>query len=121
MLLSAQALQQAMTCVQAAFPAFTDWEYTNDPDEHTLGEHTIWGRLVLDPEEIMPRCFYITFATYQDHWTGYLTIGQHAYMWTSADFGDAYLLQTTACPTLEAALVALQAEIARLFRALSVA
>lgn len=119
MLLSAQALQHALACVQTAFPAFTHWQYTNDPDEGALGECTIWGRFVLDPVECMPRRFYITFATYNDHWSGSLTIGQYAYLWTSADVGDAHLLNTSEWTTIEAAIVALKAEIARLYSAWS--
>jgi len=42
------------------------------------------------------------------------------YWWTSADVGDAHLLDTEACATLEDAIVALKAEMARLCRALSV-
>jgi len=67
----------------------------------------------------MARHFYITFATHAEHWSGHLTIGQHYYWWTSADVGDAHLLDPAACATLEAAIVALKAEMAHLCRALS--
>ena len=59
-------------------------------------------------------------ATHAEPWSGHLTIGQHFYFWTSADAGDAHLLDTEECATLEDAIVALTAEIARLCRALSV-
>ena len=47
--------------------------------------------------------------------------GSTDYFWTSADVGDAHLLDTEECATLEEAIVALKAEIARLCHALSVA
>jgi hypothetical protein len=81
----------------------------------------LWGQWVLQPETCTARHFSITFATHAEHWSGYLTIGQHYYFWTSADIGDVHLLDTEACATLEEAIVALQAEIARLCHALSVA
>ena len=67
---------------------------------------------MLHPEAFMPRHFYITFATHAEHWSGHLTIGQHFYWWTSADVGDAHLLDTEECATLEEAIVALKAEMA---------
>ena len=69
----------------------------------------------------MARHFYITFATHAEHWRGHLTTGQHYYVWTGADGGDAHLLETEAWATLEEAIVALQAARARLCHALSVA
>jgi hypothetical protein len=74
------------------------------------------GQWVLHPEEPMARHFYITFATHVEHWSGHLTIGQHDYLWTSADVGDAHLLDTEECATIEDAIVALQAEMAHLCR-----
>jgi hypothetical protein len=56
-----------------------------------------------------------------EHWSGQLTTGQYYYFWTDADGGDAHLLDTEACVTLEEAIVALQAERARLCHAVSVA
>ena len=72
-------------------------------------------------EEFRARHFYITFATHAEHWSGHLTIGQHYYWWTSPDVGDAYLLDTEECATLEEAIVALKAEMTHLCRALSIA
>jgi hypothetical protein len=40
----------------------------------------------------MPQCFFITLDTYEEHWYGHLTIGQHCYLWSSADVGDAHLV-----------------------------
>ncbi|TLY38788.1 MAG: hypothetical protein E6K60_00005 [Nitrospirae bacterium] len=82
-------------------------------------QHALWGQWVLHPEEPMARHFYITFATHAAHWSGHLTIGQHYYWWTSADVGDAHLLDTEEYATLEEAIVALQAEMARLCHVLS--
>jgi hypothetical protein len=114
-------IQYVLERVQAAFPSFTQWAYTNaSDDERSLDGFALWGQWVLYPEETMARHFYVTFATQAEHWSGHLTIGQHYYWWTSADVGDAHLLDTAACATLEEAIVALKAEMARLCRALSV-
>ena len=115
-------IQHALERVQAAFPSFTQWAYTNaSDDERSLDGFSLWGQWVLQPEEIIARHFYITFATHAEHWSVHVTIGQHYYLWTSADVGDAHLLDTEECATLEEAIVALKAEMARLCRALSVA
>ena len=41
-------------------------------------------------------------------------MGQPAYRWSSADFGDAYLLNTERCETLEQTIDQLKAEISDL-------
>lgn len=69
-----EALEQA----RSAFPAFTAWEFTNEVDEDDFG-FSLWGDDVPDPEDIMPRRFFVTLETYGEEWRGYLTIGQHAY------------------------------------------
>ncbi len=121
MFLADHDIQHTLERVQAAFPSFTQWAYTNaSDDERSCDGFSLWGQWVLQPEQCMVRHFYITFATHAEHWSGHLTIGQHFYFWTSADVGDAHLLDTEACATLEDAIVALQAERARLCRALSV-
>jgi hypothetical protein len=105
-----------------ANPSFTQWAYTNaSNDERSLDGFALWGHWVLHPETCMLRHFYITFATYAEHWSGHLTIGQHYYLWASADVGDAHLLDTAECATFEEAIVALKAEMTHLCRALSVA
>ncbi len=110
----------ALARVQTAFPSFTQWAYTNaSDDDRSLDGFSLWGQWVLHPEEPMARHFYITFATHAAHWSGHLTIGQHYYWWTSADVGDAHLLDTEEYATLEEAIVALQAEMARLCHVLS--
>lgn len=120
MFLADHDIHHTLARVQAAFPHFTQWEYTNERDESSLDGFSLWGQWVLHPEETMARHFYITFATHTEHWSGHLTIGQHYYWWTSADVGDAHLLDTVECATLEEAIVALKAEMARLCRAWSV-
>lgn len=57
--------------------------------------------------------------THQEEWRGSLTIGQHSYLWSSADVGDAHLLSTEPCNSLEDAIAALKAEMIRLFKAFS--
>ena len=121
MFLADHNIQYVLERVQAAFPSFTQWAYTNaSEDERSLDGFSLWGQWVLQPEECMARHFYITFATHAEHWSGHLTIGQYFYFWASADVGDAYLLDTEACATLEEAIVVLKAEMVRLCRALSV-
>lgn len=48
------------------------------------------------------------------NWRGDLTIGQHAFMWTSADYGDAYLAGTKDCASVEEATTRLKADVSSL-------
>jgi hypothetical protein len=122
MLLADHDMQHALEQVQTAFPSLTQWAYTNvSDDERSLDGCSLWGQWVLRSEACTARDFSLTFATHAEHWSGHRTIGQHSYFWTSADVGDAHLLDTEACATLEEAIVALKAAIARLCHALSVA
>lgn len=109
-------VQQTLEKAQAAFPHLTDWQYANAAD----GEHddfTLWGRWSMaDDDPLLVRNFFITFETYQDTWCGHLTVGQHAYLWTSADFGDAYLVDTAPCPTFDEAVAVLKRNIAQFCR-----
>ena len=78
MFLADHDIQHALERVQAAFPSFTQWTYTNaSDDERSLDGFSLWGQWVLQPEECMARHFYITFATHAEHWSGHLTIGQY--------------------------------------------
>ncbi len=120
MFLTNNELQQAIETVKTAFPYFSDWQYINEPDSDYLG-FTMWGKFVINSDEIMSRIFFITFNKYQEKWSGTLTIGQHNYFWSSADFGDAHLLNTTDnYDLLEDAIAALKTEILKFFTALSV-
>src|SRR5262249_8685098 len=117
-LLTETEIRRSLERVQAAFPCFRDWEFNNEINE-SYGGFSLWGQFVPDPNESMPRWFYITFATYDEAtWTGSLTIGKPAYYWSSADCGDADLVGTSPCATLEEAITSLQRQMSDLFRAL---
>ncbi len=118
MILTEHEVQQAIKQAETAFPNFADWEYNNDETNKDYFGFSLWGEYTPDPEEDMPRHFYITFDFCEEKW-GVLSIGQHSYFWSSADCGDAYLLNTESCNTLEDAIVALKAEMAALFRGFS--
>lgn len=119
MLLTECEVQQAIAQTKAAFPHFTEWEYRNETNGEYFG-FSLWGEYVLNPEDQMPQRFFITLDTYEEHWYGHLTIGQHCYLWSSADVGDAHLVDTESCNTLEEAIAALKRKIAKLCQALSV-
>lgn len=117
MLLEEDKVQKALKQVEAAFPNFHDWRYVNEEHSDYFG-FTIWGQFVLDNEHqssAWSRSYFITFDTHQEVWQGHLSIGQHWYLWSSADFGDAGLLDTKGCTTLEQAIATLKAEMASLF------
>src|SRR5437588_6127063 len=95
-------VRRSVELVTKAFPRFGNWEYQNEVDESYAG-FTLWGIFVFDNDEDQRR-FFVTFGLYDAAWMGHLTIGQHSYYWSSADFGDAHLLDTTACATLEDAV-----------------
>lgn len=115
MILTDSEIQLALADAQAAFPNFKNWEYVNDPEDDDYFGFSMWGEFVANPGEMMPRCFFVTLNTHQNVWRGNLTIGQHSYLWSSADFGDAHLINTQACLSLEEAIAALQQEITTLF------
>jgi hypothetical protein len=118
-LLTEPEIQQVLEQVQAAFPNLTEWEYNNEKNGEYFG-FSVWGHFVNNPEELMPRRFFITLDTnHEDKWEGCLTIGQHSYLWSSADVGDAHLVNTEPCETLQEAIAALKAKIAELFQAFS--
>jgi len=107
--------ERALAMARSAFPGFSEWQYVNEDD----GEHCgfcAWGVRVLDEDSYLPREFYVTFETSGPEWRGHLSIGQHAHMFTSADFGDAYLVSAEGCATLAEAIVALLRGISSLFR-----
>ncbi|WP_225225982.1 hypothetical protein [Komarekiella delphini-convector] len=94
------------------------WRSLDEKNEEYFG-FSIWGQLVINPEELMPQRFFITLDTYEDKWQGCLTIGQHSYLWSSADAGDAHLVDTEPSETLEEAISALKAKIVDLLGAFS--
>lgn len=118
MLLNEAEIGRTVEHVKAAFPRFVDWEHVNETDEEHTG-FTLWGEFVPEPDDPTSPCFFITFDTHETTWSGHLTVGQHCYYWSSADCGDAHLLDTGPCATLEDAITALKQHIADLFNALS--
>ncbi len=79
----------------------------------------MWGQFVLDPEEFIASRFFITLYIYQERWHGSLTIGQYAYLRSSTEEGDSYLINTELRDSLETAIAVLKMEIVKLFTALS--
>lgn len=119
MLLTESEIQQVLEQVKTAFPHFTNWEYNNEEHEYYL-DFSVWGEFVINPREIMPRHFFVTFySTQENEWRGSLTIGKHSYYWSSADVGDADLLDTEACKSLEQAIAELKTKMVELFKGFS--
>ncbi len=118
MILADSEIRRSLDAVSRAFPRFSVWDYNNEIDDLHQG-FSIWGEFVPDPDEDEPPRFFVTFVAHQAIWRGYLTVGKHAYYWSSADSGDAYLLDTGACISLEDAITRLQRKITSLFEALS--
>ncbi|NET16436.1 MAG: hypothetical protein F6K08_28260 [Okeania sp. SIO1H6] len=119
MLLTEVQIKEVIEKAKTAFPNFTGWEYNNEVNGEYFG-FSLWGKFVLERENLMQRNFFITLDTYQEKWRGSLTIGLHSYLWTSADFGDAHLLDTDDCDCLEDAISALKTEMKQLFQTFSV-
>ncbi len=117
MLLTETQIRQSLERVGNSFPRFGDWEYNNEINASYSG-FAVWGHFILDPNDSMPKRYFVTFDTCGDDWRGYLTIGQPCYMWSSADCGDAFLLDTDSCPTLDDAIKGLKAKIEDMFTAL---
>ena len=113
MLLTESEIQRVSDEAKKAFPSFSDWEYNNEKNDEYLG-FSLWGVLVFEPENIMSRHFFVTLDTYQEKWRGYLSIGQHAYFWSSADMGDAYLLTTDDCDSIIEVILALKKQMKKL-------
>jgi len=109
MLLSEAEVQRCLTLVERAFPRFNQWEFVNEPDESYSG-FCVWGRYQANPDSSSPG-FFVTFCSSRNRWTGHLTVGKHCYYWSSADVGDAHLLGTDACSTIEESIVALKRSI----------
>jgi len=117
-LLTETEVRRSIGRAEEAFPRLSGWNHANRIDE-TYSGFCLWGELILDPNEPMPRRFYVTFDTFEATWAGHLTIGQPNYFWTSADAGDAHLVDTDRCATLEEAIDALRSRIGDLFLSLS--
>ncbi len=116
--LSYTEVRRAIELAKIAFPRLEDWEYSNTVD-HSYSGFTMWGEFVPDPNEPMPRTFFITFDTHGSSWAGHLTIGKHSYYWSSADCGDANLIDTHHCASLDEAITELKKRMNEVFAALS--
>lgn len=119
MVLNDDAMKQAQETVETAFPNVFDWEWNNADDDMYIG-FTLWGELEYEEPENMAN-FFVTFNAVNEGWQGHLTVGKPSYYWSSANFGDAHLLSTQLCQTLEAAIQALKNAIRQLAAALTVA
>ena len=117
MLLEDNEVQKALEQAKTAFPNFHNWQYVNEKHPDYFG-FALWGEFVMEKERqsSQPRRYFITLDTYEKSWRGHLSIGLHWYLWSSCDYGDAGLIDTEACETLEQASAALKAEMATLFR-----
>jgi len=115
MLLTEPEIQRVLEQVKTAFPNLTDWEYNNEKNQEYFG-FSVWGKFVIKSEEVvMPREFFITLdINHEDKWEGCLTIGQPNYLWSSADVGDAHLVDTEPCETVQEAIAALKSKILEL-------
>ena len=118
MLLPGSEIRRSIERAGAAFPCFHDWEHNNEINEFYSG-FSLWGEFVHEPNEPMPGSFFITFEIHEATWKGHLTIGKPFYYWSSADCGDANLLDTSPCSTLDDAITALKRHLIDLFKALS--
>ena len=119
MILTKLEIAKVMEKAKAAFPNFTDWEYNNEVKVEYFG-FSLWGKFLVDPDELMSPSFFITLSTYEEKWECHLTMGQHSYFWSSADFGDAHVLATERYDSYDDAIVALKKAILELFKAFSV-
>jgi hypothetical protein len=117
-LLTESEIRRSLKQARAAFPRFSHWDHNNEVNESYSG-FSLWGEFVPDPNEPMPRSFFVTFDTPQATWSGHLSIGKHCYYWSSADCGDANLVDTSPCATLEDAITNLKRRMTDLFTALS--
>ena len=112
---------EVRTCIErleVGLPHFGDWRYVNEKDRDYEG-FAVWGRFEFEPNDTMGRDYFVTFDTYKTMWVGHLSIGKHCYYWSSADFGDANLVDTGRCATLDEAIAGLKSRIAELFAAFS--
>jgi hypothetical protein len=118
MILTQAEIQRSQTLVATAFPRFGHWEWVNEINDNYAG-FCLWGQYTPEPKGSSSPMFFLTFDTFQESWKGHLTIGKPCYFWSSADFGDAHLLDTEKCSNLEDAIQALKRRIAVLVAALS--
>jgi hypothetical protein len=92
MILEEREIKRSLSLVKAAFPRLADWQYNKGNAEYS--GVSIWGEFVPETDDVIKRHFFLTFDTYRTTWSGHLTIGKHVYLWSSADVGDAHLVDT---------------------------
>ena len=114
MILNEAEIERALKLAKAEFPRFSNWRHSNVVDDSYSG-FALWGEYNWDTHNPTSREFYVTFETFESSWKGILTIGQHSYFWSSAECGEAHLLDTPACPTLDEAIARLKVNLAILF------
>jgi hypothetical protein len=117
MLLNGPEIQRCRALVEKAFPRFAHWAFVNERND-SYGGFCVWGRYKANPGTSASPSFFVTFSAYKDKWKGHLTAGKHCYYWSSAGVGDAHLLDTKPCATLEEAITALKRRIGGLLAAL---
>ena len=117
MLLTDREIRRSLERVKTAFPRFSHWDQNNEINDSSSG-FSLWGEFVPEPNEPMPRSFFIAFDTHEATWMGHLSIGKPCYYWSSADCGDANLVDTEPCATLEDAITSLKRQMTELFTAL---
>ncbi len=115
-ILSPPEIQRSVSQAQAAFPRFSRWEHVNEVNEFYSG-FSLWGEFVFDESAAAASTYFITFDTQGEKWRGHLSVGQPCYFWSSADCGDANLVDTEACSELEGAMALLKLRIEDLFHA----
>jgi hypothetical protein len=114
MFLSDAEIQRCRALVEAAFPRFAHWAFINERNDGYAG-FSLWGRYKARSDDKSTPSFFVTFATFKESWRGHLTVGKHCYYWSSTDAGDAHLVDTEPCASLEEAVTVLKRRIAGLF------
>jgi hypothetical protein len=107
MLLEQSEIESAMRILKTDFPKLDRWDYRNLIDEYYPG-FTAWGMKSIGKGDYADKNFFITFERWEHTWSGQLTIGKHCYFWDSADVGDAHLVNSKNCVTLEEAIASLK-------------
>ncbi|MBI4747311.1 MAG: hypothetical protein HY774_02415 [Acidobacteria bacterium] len=113
MVLTEPEIQQVISQVKTAFPNLTDWQFNNEENDEYFG-FSIWACYTLEPEKLRARRFFITFDTFDLTWRGYLSVGKPVYLWSSTEEGDAFLVDTAPCQTIDEAIRKLKAQITNL-------
>jgi hypothetical protein len=116
--LTASEVRRPRRLARAAFPHFSDWDHNNEANESYSG-FSLWGEFAPGPDDPMPQSFFVTLATFDTSWAGYLSVGKPCHYWTDADCGDANLVDADPCATLEEAIASLKRQMSELFAALS--